>query len=214
MNTADFLESLSSIRLKNVFNPYIDRCPSCDLPDAAKKRYRVLEAILSQACEQQIAALWIARDLGYLGGRRTGLALTDDAHYSAHLQRWGIEEKELPCRGDPIQERTASVVWGELLGIKEAVFLWNVFPFHPHDPDNEFSNRAHTRSEREIGIKFLASLIQLIKPKQIVAIGNDASSVLGRLNYHSRRISVRHPSYGGANIFRTQIRSLSLSACP
>lgn len=207
-----FIKCLSEVRLENVFNPYGEVCPMNDLPDAATKRSRSLEAILAAACSQEVSAIWIARDLGYLGGRRTGLALTGDLHYRQHLERWGVTIHDSPCRGKMVRERTANVVWGELAKLRVPIFLWNVFPFHPHEPGKSFSNRPHTKHEREIGLELLAHLLRLINPLQIVAIGNDAARATSKLSFCRPRSSVRHPSYGGANIFRRQISELLISS--
>lgn len=67
-------------------------------------------------------ALWIGRDLGYRGGRRTGLALTDDVHASHHARRWEIQ-MESPTVGTAVAERTAAVVWGMLDRISARIFL-------------------------------------------------------------------------------------------
>jgi hypothetical protein len=204
-----FIQSLMDIKLENVFNPYTDTCPDHDLSVAAARRTEAVEKLIIQACRQETIYLWLARDLGYLGGRRTGLALTDDVHYPAHLQRWGIEASAPPCRGKPVKERTASVIWGELSRINSSVFLWNVFPFHPHEPLKPFSNRPHTAAERRIGLGILEILIELVRPTQIIAIGKDASRAAEPLRGDRPLFSVRHPSYGGAAIFRNQIREIA-----
>ena len=75
-----FTEALSRVHLDNVFNPYADVCELHDRPDAAARRRQNLELSLSRALELNVRTMWIARDLGYRGGRRTGLALTDEMH--------------------------------------------------------------------------------------------------------------------------------------
>ena len=77
--------------------------------------------------------------------------------------------------------------------------LWNVFPLHPHGPDDPFSNRCHTRAEREATAPLLHGLIALVRPKQIVAIGRDAQLALTGLDVPI--VPVRHPSYGGQSDF-------------
>ena len=89
--------------------------------------------MLDAASAVEIDAMWIGRDLGHRGGRRTGLALTDDIRFASHTKRWGIEV-DRPTQGTPVGERTASIVWEMLEQIDQNVFLWNVFPLHPY-PD-------------------------------------------------------------------------------
>ncbi|WP_258377062.1 uracil-DNA glycosylase [Pseudomonas soli] len=144
----------------------------------------------------EIDAFWVGRDLGYRGGRRTGLALTDEINASAYARRWGLEF----CRstkGDACKERTASVIWDVLSRVPQPVFLWNVFPLHPYEVEHQFSNRAHNASERKVGEEILAVLESMLKPRRLIAVGNDAVSSISKLKDEDFCYKVRHPSYGG-----------------
>lgn len=196
---ASFVAALADTRLPSVFNPYSDQCPVHDRRDAAKLRRRNLERFLDAALESRIDTMWIARDLGYRGGRRTGVPLTDEIHLDhAGLLLGGIA-LDRATQGPVVAERTAAVVWRVLGTIGVPAVLWNVFPLHPHGPDDPFSNRCHTRAEREATAPLLHGLIALVRPKQIVAIGRDAQLALAGLEVPI--IPVRHPSYGGQSEF-------------
>jgi len=157
--------------------------------------------------KQEIDSIWIGRDLGYRGGRRTGLALTDDAHLHMHAERWKLSIKR-PTRGNVLAERTAAVIWSVLLQVEAPVFLWHVFPLHPHEAGNPFSNRPHNSQECKTGEDFLEQLILILKPRRLVAIGNDAARTACRLSSSRKVIKVRHPSYGGQAQFFVQMREL------
>jgi uracil-DNA glycosylase len=86
-----------------------------------------------------------------------------------------------------------------LRSIERPIFLWNVFPFHPHGPGEPMTNRCHTRSERMACKPILQSLITTLKPKHLIAIGRDAQAALADLELEAT--AVRHPSYGGQNDF-------------
>lgn len=208
MNAEGFVRDICGLSFEHTFNPYSDRCEVYDYFDAPQRRKKLLLNILRAACNMDIDAIWIGRDLGYRGGRRTGLALTDDIHLVNHTQRWGIEIDKL-TKGTAIPERTAAVIWNMLSQISNPIFLWNVFPLHPFEAGVPFSNRAHNARERDAGEELLASLIQLLKPKKIIAIGNDAEICSNRIATASTSvIKVRHPSYGGQTDFIRQITEL------
>jgi hypothetical protein len=163
--------------------------------------------LLEMAVATGVDSLWIGRDLGHRGGRRTGLALTDDVHLTIHATRWNVSI-ERATMGSMVAERTAAVIWSILALVSAPVFLWNVFPLHPHEPDDPFSNRSHRQHERVVGEALLAELISMLRPRRLVAIGNDAAKVASRLVAITEVIQVRHPSYGGQREFVQQIRDL------
>ncbi len=207
MTPAQFVDDLRSISFENAFNPYADRCGLHDSANAPSIRSATISAMVHAATECDVESIWIGRDLGYRGGRRTGLALTDDRHLSAHAQRWCVQAAR-PTRGDVVAERTAAVIWGVLSCINAPVFLWNVFPFHPHEPGTPLTNRPHNASERQVGEALLDQLMTLLKPQRLICIGNDAAAMGRRLQSASRVLGVRHPSYGGQRDFVNQLREL------
>jgi len=91
---------------------------------------------------------------------------------------------------------------------EEPIFLWNVFPLHPHEPDDPFSNRTHNSHERRAGEELLRQLILLLNPRRLIAIGNDAELTAHRLANDHEVTKVRHPSYGGQTQFLRQVRDL------
>lgn len=206
MNSVEFVSALQNAKFKDVFNPYTDLCPEYDVRDGPQRRSRALLALVESAASKEIDAFWIGRDLGYGGGRRTGVALTDDVHIPAHELRWNISV-ERATRGPLVSELTACAVWGMLSQIKTGVFLWNVFPFHSHDPGEPFSNRAHNaKAERSFGLEILRHLIGMLRPQHLIALGGDAESGLKRLGRPFEK--VRHPSFGGQRIFAEEIGRL------
>lgn len=174
MNTTEFVETLADLSFKNAFNPYSDACNDFDQDDAPAIRRMNLKLVLDAAIDRKVDSIWIARDLGYRGGRRTGLALTDEAHLSDHSLLYGDLPLIRATRGPALAERTATVIWQTLNRIQRPVFLWNVFPLHPHEHGDQQSNRCHTRSER-LACRFLLTwLLDVLDPKVVVAVGRDS----------------------------------------
>jgi len=199
MTPKNFVRALAEVRLPAVFNPYRDCCEVYDHADAAKRRQHNLETLLKAALDHRIDTIWVARDLSYRGGRRTGVPLTDEVHLDQIGHLLGGVTLERATRGPAVAERTAAVVWKVLSRIEQPVVLWNVFPFHPHAPDDPFSNRSHTSAERDSTSDFLLALINMVQAKRLIAIGRDAHHAVRKLDMPV--VSVRHPSYGGQSDF-------------
>ena len=209
MKIHPFVEAVASLQFEDCFNPYSDRCGVHDRRDAPHRRAATLSAMLRRATEEPLDAIWIGRDLGYRGGRRTGLALTDEVHMGQHARRWNLDPVgERPTIGSAVAERTAAVIWNMLEHIDARIFLWNVFPLHPHETGEPFTNRKHNAYERRAGEVLLQQLIALLKPSRLVAIGNDAAASALRIQDAVPVICVRHPSYGGQTKFQAQISEL------
>jgi hypothetical protein len=207
-----FIARLSSIRLAAVFNPYADRCCQYDRADAIRIRCSNLEAYLVAALEVGIDTVWFGRDLGYRGGRRTGVALTDEAHLPVLARLLGSDQIGQATIGEAMSERTASVVWGMVYEIGKLPFFWNAFPFHPHEPGAPMSNRTHTRQELKQVWDLNLELLTILQPTRLVAIGNDAHNALTREGLECEY--VRHPSYGGQADFVAGLRRIHGLDCP
>lgn len=207
MKLHPFVDAVASLQFDNCFNPYVDRCEVHDHEDAPFLRATTLSAMVKRAASKSIDAIWVGRDLGYRGGRRTGLALTDDIHINRHAKRWDLSA-ERPTVGTALAERTAAVVWRILDQIDARIFLWNVFPLHPHEVGEPFTNRQHNARERRAGEELLEAIIDLLRPERIIAIGNDAAAAANRVADAVSVICVRHPSYGGQTQFLRQLAEL------
>lgn len=194
-----FVDKLALLNFEAVFNPYVQTCAEHDGENAPFVRRQNLAIILEAALARGVDSLWIARDLGYRGGRRTGLALTDEVHLDAHAKLFGAPALARSTRGPAVSERTATVIWQALARVDRPIFLWNVFPLHPHKAGDPLSNRCHTRAERQACRPLLMWLIETLRPRSILAIGRDAQLSLAELEIEA--LEVRHPSYGGQTAF-------------
>jgi hypothetical protein len=205
MTVNEFVDELSSISLPNVFNPYRDVCDFSDHVASPYLRCSNLTLFLNTILEREVRSIWLGRDLGYRGGRRTGIALTDEFHLTALQDTFGIfgVVKATTDHEEPLKERTASEVWKMLTVIGQPVLLWNVFPFHPFDEDDPLSNRKHTAQEFDLCRQILTTIFDWLKPETVIALGADAEAAV--LNIGRKCERVRHPSYGGQTDFAQSI---------
>ncbi|MCB5188873.1 uracil-DNA glycosylase [Methylobacillus caricis] len=206
MNAKLFVEALSKIHLQEVFNPYRDHCGIHDLVDGPKVRRRNLTSYLEAVEKLKTDTIWMGRDLGYRGGRRTGLALTDEQRLSLFAQLYPGALPQKATKGPVIAERTATEIWNILTRLAQPPLLWNVFPFHPHEPGNPLTNRRFTSRELAMVSELNHSLISWLDIKRIICIGQDAAAYAKSLGLEVD--CVRHPSYGGIADFRMGMRKV------
>ena len=206
----DLLRSLPE--MDQVFNPWRDYDEVNDAgPDAPSIRADNLTRYLSQRTKSA-RLLLIAEAAGYRGCKFTGIAMTSERILLGHLpavspDRVFAADKRATSRlAKGFSEPTASIVWPHLCTLLPAqeFVLWNAFPCHPHRPGEPLSNRQPNRSELDRTAHLLEEFTRLFPVcKQIIAVGNVAE---GALNEQWPR--VRHPAFGGAVKFRTQIQDL------
>jgi hypothetical protein len=204
-NIDDFITELSRINLPACFNPYRDTCSAEDRHGAPAIRCANLRLFLTAAIASETKSLWIGRDLGYRGGRRTGIPLTDEVRLPLLGARVGISGFQKATRTDPVAETTAATVWSSISGLREVPVLWNAFPYHPHRENVPASNRPHRPEELAATQHLLLHLLAMLQPLRIIALGADAHEVLSRLGHSA--IRVRHPSFGGQPDFRLGIQA-------
>jgi hypothetical protein len=151
------------------------------------------------------STIWIAEALGYRGGRRTGIALTDDSSLPILGKLLKTKNMESPCINDT-SEMTATQIWSMLESqtVPEIPFLWNIFPFHPYNNGNQISNRPLKSEELTATEDIIHTLFDFFKFQQILAVGKKSFHRLQKLGYEP--MYIRHPSHGGSKQFRDQMQ--------
>lgn len=200
MTPRAFVAALADVQLHGVFNPYRDHCQVHDLANAPTLRRRNLRDYLSVVESLGTDTIWMGRDLGYRGGRRTGLALTDEARLPLLAAHYPGSSPSKATKGPPVAERTATEIWAVLGRLERPPLLWNVFPLHPHDPDDPMTNRRFAARELSEVTELNRTLIDWLGIRRIVCIGQDA--VTYAATFGAEVECVRHPSYGGVTEFR------------
>jgi hypothetical protein len=215
-----FVDHLSDWHGENTFNPWGDFDPDYDVAYARSIRRQQLEQYLVRRMESA-RILLIAEACGYQGGRFTGIAMTCERmllnlHPVVNSQMVIGSEGRRTSRDDSpfipretqrtkgFNEPTDTIVWKAALdaGLKpEDFILWNIFPFHPHKPNQMMTNRTPTPKELKEGLHFTRELLDLTGPLPIYAIGRKSENTLTEAGYEVT--GLRHPANGGATMFRT-----------
>jgi uracil-DNA glycosylase len=191
------LDELARATIGATFNQYRSAGPG-DVADAPAIRLANLEAYLAERRDAEVVALGEAA--GYQGMRWSGIAFTSERD----LLRWG-EPYRATCAARRWSEPSGTIVHRVLaeLDAEREVILWNTVPTHPHRPGEPLSNRRPSAGEIEIGAGFVRRLLELVRPRVVVAVGRVAESVLGPGTTY-----VRHPANGGATAFADGMRAL------
>lgn len=202
-----FLNLLKSKSFIDVFNPYTDWCKVFDIPEASIIRSNNLLNYMEKMEEIQPSSIWVAEALGHRGGRRTGLAMTDDFNLPEVSKLLGIKNIKSACINQ-VREMTANQIWSLLakLPIGDVPFLWNIFPFHPYLHKKSTSNRPLKSIELKETEDIFHYLFEFFEFDQILAIGKKSFLRLENLGY--KPTYIRHPSHGGSKIFRKQMSEI------
>lgn len=145
--------------------------------------------------------LLIAEAPGYSGCNITGIPfvtvkiLNNKPHNIFH----DLDEELF--RGEFFNDISGAVIWDYLKDKQNIPLFWNSFPFHPYKKYKKLSNRKPTKDEIKEGIEYIDDLIDIFKPKDILALGRYGQISLQKI-YPDRDIKyIRHPSYGGKEEF-------------
>jgi hypothetical protein len=200
----DFIRLLKRHRAKHVFNPWADRNASDDLaPNGPQARCARLLAHLSI----QPTHVLIGEASGYQGCRITGIPFTSERLIIEGAIPRQAAHARLSSRHIPWSEPSATTVWSTLasLGIADTTILWNAFPWHPYRAGESHTNRTPTPSERAQGLPVLHRLLDLYPGARVFAVGRHAESALLQIGRQASLL--RHPSMGGAMLFRQALKA-------
>ncbi|MFP2897873.1 uracil-DNA glycosylase [Corallococcus sp. 4LFB] len=172
---------------------------------APQVREANLRGYLQSLQQFPIKAAWIGQDFGYLGGRRTGLPLTDELRLPSFEKLYKtVPLKKATCT-EAAREATASEAWKLLPTYShQPPLLWNVAPLHPHKPSDPMSNVPFSRAAAKQCLPLLAELLNHFSPSVVIAVGRHAERALAQLGVPASY--VRHPSHAGQYKFREGIQ--------
>ena len=206
----------------NTVDSFIDYISKLETPDSkslnmyygnskeAKIRRENLRFYLSEMKRINPKCIFIGEAPGRWGCFLTGVPFTDENTIAnnSFFKEIALIEKI------PQREASASVIWGCLnnISVEEYPLMWNIYPFHPSDVDfthltpGERGNRKPNGKECNLGKEILNELLGLFNIEHFYAVGCKSRDIL-KSSYKSIEY-LRHPSFGGANIFRERFYNI------
>lgn len=148
---------------------------------------------------------------GYRGSAVTGVPFTSRRLFSQDLGRWGlfVPGEYVTDESLPWSEVSATVVWRAVCQyLPLPPVTVNAFPFHPHVPGVQQSNRPLSGAERLEGTGFLRTLLALFPHAAVVAVGRQAALSLEEMGIPTVA-ALRHPAHGGATAFDAGLRDVA-----
>lgn len=173
---------------------------------ASQIRKENLQLYLTKMKRLRPKILLLGEAPGYKGCGITGIAFSSERllHENNFFKDQGFRcFNERDCLESEI---SATIVWKELDQISAKPLIWNIYPFHPHAPENFRTNRTPTRDELIKGKIFLKELLKMFDIQQIVALGRKPESQLIDLGFSYTYL--RHPANGGKRKFVDGLRPI------
>jgi len=183
-------------------------------------RRRNLRRYLLQMLDRDPKMLWIGEAPGHRGCLISGVPFTSEyilangeerrlENNNGGLKRgndlFGLDKGYSPIHEDGRhkKEATATMIWRKVALLDNYPLLWNAFPFHPHKPRIENSNRPPNKHELKLGEIFIQDLMKIYNIEKLAAIGRLAEKCLKKLNLIPNYIP--HPSYGRKDLFNKAV---------
>lgn len=182
----------------DLFNMYRDRVSGDrDVAEAPAIRRLNLRNYLAAYPERPEALLMIEAP-GPWGCRFSGVPITSEAQLLDPA--FPIDGERTSIDAKPMTEYSANIFWRILRPYFPRFFIWNTVPFHPHHRDRSDSIRGPRVAEIKRFASLNRSVVDVLKPKRIFAVGRKAERLLAaEIGLECQY--VRHPSQGGATMF-------------
>jgi uracil-DNA glycosylase len=195
-----FVADLARERTPSLVNQYAGDVDGVDQPGGASIRRANLVVYLLPRVGATLALIGEAPSAH--GARFSGIAFTAERSLAPD-QRTSARS----LTSDGFTELSATVLERALhaAGLGDTnVVLWNAVPFHPASAADPLKNRSPRVGERALGALWLARFLDLMKPREIVAVGQTARAALP-----VGSTVVRHPAHGGSRQLQADLIALA-----
>ncbi len=188
-----------------LFNPYRDT-DERDGPDApAARRANLVAALDAVARAGQPDVLVVAEAPGPWGCRFSGVPFTNERQLldPSFPVAGTPTSARFAASGEPMREMSGGIYWDAMLPHWGRFWTWNAVPLHPHKAGQPLTIRTPGVREVRRWHGLLAATVEALAPAAVVAVGRKAEGALDAVG--AGPVYVRHPSQGGATLFRDGI---------
>ena len=105
-----------------------------------------------------------------------------------------------------MREMSGGIYWDAMLPHWGRFWTWNAVPLHPHKANQPLTIRTPGVREVRRWHGLLRETVDVLQPRAVVAVGRKAEGALQAIG--AEPTYVRHPSQGGATLFRTGIAEI------
>ena len=195
-----------------LFNPSHESHPDHDAGGAAATRRAnlraALDAVAAAAPGGRPDVLVVAEAPGPWGCRFSGVPFTNERQLldPAFPVDGRPSSSQFGATGEPITEYSGSIYWGAMLPHWGRFWTWNAVPLHPHKAGEPLTIRTPGAREVRRWHGLLAETVAVLRPARVVAVGRKAEGALAAVG--AEPVYIRHPSQGGATLFREGIAAL------
>ena len=201
---------------KMTINQFINNLSSVEDNEVLTNQYKNsviaknLAVYLSYMEKNPPKHLFVGEAAGHLGCALSGIPFTDEYRLTS-AEKNGclplLSSDYAIISDESHRENSATLIWNVFSELSFYPFLWNIVPFHPHNANDQKSNRTPTQSEVRQYSCFIEDILNLFptidRENGVFAIGRKSEA---RLLAMGKNVTyIRHQSRGGNSRCREQI---------
>ncbi|MDC0449155.1 hypothetical protein OAL67_00945 [bacterium] len=198
VNIKGFVQKLARTQTGDtLFNPYNQLLPGIDDKTAPGVRQQNLRLYLKSHDNLNTKTLWVFGNSNQSEARRSGIPLVGSTTFKTAedvLDTTRRFEKATKSGSTGHSTTISSVLWNVAQELDINPLIWPILPFYPHKKEKPLSTRRLTKDEILEHKYFLSKIIEMYKPKNILAIGKEAEEALELLGIKAK--FANHPKRG------------------